>query len=583
MTEDEVGERRCRQDGPTALVVAWAAVARAVLLVQLRLVRSMLLLRRILLLVIVTAVLLEAVLQAVAFTMFVASRPPTAEVADSGATRILCVGDSFTYGDGASDPAHSYPASMERILAERHGIDAQVVNAGWPGQDSRDVLATLRDRMDTVRPNVVCVIVGANDKWNRPEPLAADQAVEKFRFRFRWRTARLLRLLFGGWGVLHDHRQPQTPPPAQTPPADTAPQPPPPPTQAMVAAARVLVRDAGVTWNGESPVWPEKSAPAAQEAIDDAKRRLAANDLATARKVVVDALASHPHDSFLHLVHIEVALRIGDTAAAEQGLAALQAGVAAKPDVTNAHAYVLALTLIGRLEEAHVAAKVAVTVMPRALNLWQDFAAIELRRDEAAAGRCYRKCLELTENIRPWDDTNVAGLGRCLAKTDPRAAARLLLAGLLLQGRIEGWPWSCCLVVAPTRVQREHMQDLLAPDGIDARGATLLRTAFDELYVSNGDSWRRVLRGHLLAIGTMAYASGAKLVFATYPSEAEQNAILKEAANECGAAFVPLRDRFERELRTRRRGDLFVADGHCNDAGYEIMAVEIAKTIADLK
>jgi lysophospholipase L1-like esterase len=49
-----------------------------------------------------------------------------------------------------------------------------------------------------------------------------------------------------------------------------------------------------------------------------------------------------------------------------------------------------------------------------------------------------------------------------------------------------------------------------------------------------------------------------------------------------GVPLVRVRSRFDRELKAVERDTLFVADGHCNDQGYAIMAEEVAKVVATL-
>src|SRR5204862_5082060 len=93
------------------------------------------------------------------------------------ARTVLCVGDSFTFGLGASGRDHAYPQTLERILRERTGDPSwQVINAGHPGQDSSAVLRHLDAQLAEHRPAFVCVMVGCNDWWSKPARLPADAA-----------------------------------------------------------------------------------------------------------------------------------------------------------------------------------------------------------------------------------------------------------------------------------------------------------------------------------------------------------------------------------------------------------------------
>src|SRR5262245_6819923 len=94
---------------------------------------------RLLLATVVPWLLVEALLQLGALA--VAALAPSRIAAPADGCAVLCVGDSYTYGLGASSPEFAYPAALESILS-RAPIDAgsRVVNAGWPGRNSRDVV-----------------------------------------------------------------------------------------------------------------------------------------------------------------------------------------------------------------------------------------------------------------------------------------------------------------------------------------------------------------------------------------------------------------------------------------------------------
>jgi len=50
--------------------------------------------------------------------------------------RVLCLGDSATFGTGSNDD-ETYPAQLKKILKRRHpGRNVEVINAGIPGYSS---------------------------------------------------------------------------------------------------------------------------------------------------------------------------------------------------------------------------------------------------------------------------------------------------------------------------------------------------------------------------------------------------------------------------------------------------------------
>lgn len=83
--------------------------------------------------------------------------------APAAGTRILCVGDSFTYGVGAPEGA-SYPAHLQQLLDGDYGPKAySVINEGVPGQNSSELAARLDFLLTAHRPGVLLILTGANN------------------------------------------------------------------------------------------------------------------------------------------------------------------------------------------------------------------------------------------------------------------------------------------------------------------------------------------------------------------------------------------------------------------------------------
>jgi len=85
-------------------------------------------------------------------------------LAKGGDFNIICIGDSFTYGLGAS-PEESYPGQLQHILnkavPERH---IKVINLGIPGYNSSQGLRYLRGELDFYKPKVVFIMTGMNNE-----------------------------------------------------------------------------------------------------------------------------------------------------------------------------------------------------------------------------------------------------------------------------------------------------------------------------------------------------------------------------------------------------------------------------------
>ncbi|MFN7972491.1 MAG: SGNH/GDSL hydrolase family protein [Acidobacteriota bacterium] len=86
-----------------------------------------------------------------------------------GETRVLCLGDSSTFGFWVGQE-EAYPQVLERILRDRTGNPAQVINAGAVGASSfqgRQLYERLAPRLPV---DWVVVAFGHNDRWLRPLP-----------------------------------------------------------------------------------------------------------------------------------------------------------------------------------------------------------------------------------------------------------------------------------------------------------------------------------------------------------------------------------------------------------------------------
>ena len=106
---------------------------------------------RVALALLVPPLLIEASLQAA--SLWASWRISSTDRDGGGRCAVLCVGDSFTWGLGATGADGSYLAQLEMLLAQRL-IDgaSRVVNGGWPGRNSRIVLEQLppQDRKSVV-------------------------------------------------------------------------------------------------------------------------------------------------------------------------------------------------------------------------------------------------------------------------------------------------------------------------------------------------------------------------------------------------------------------------------------------------
>jgi lysophospholipase L1-like esterase len=82
--------------------------------------------------------------------------------------RVLCVGDSHTYGAGVAR-GDAYPAGLQHLLDERAPGDHSVVYLGLPGLSSTQLRNRLPVWVQRYAPTLVVAWVGVNDAWNDAE------------------------------------------------------------------------------------------------------------------------------------------------------------------------------------------------------------------------------------------------------------------------------------------------------------------------------------------------------------------------------------------------------------------------------
>ncbi|MDD5746067.1 MAG: GDSL-type esterase/lipase family protein [Candidatus Omnitrophica bacterium] len=93
-----------------------------------------------------------------------------------GKIRLLCVGDSHTYGIGA-EKGLSYPDQLQRMLDKEMGGEyVQVFNAGRPGFNTAMLAQRFNSLLYNFSPQAVIVMSGDNDFWNFEDVFAAQDS-----------------------------------------------------------------------------------------------------------------------------------------------------------------------------------------------------------------------------------------------------------------------------------------------------------------------------------------------------------------------------------------------------------------------
>jgi len=115
-----------------------------------------------------------------------------------GKWRMLCLGDSNTYGLYV-DKSQAYPQVFEALWNANPAAavgPVQVLNLGFPSTNSSKLAKDFRHMLWMFRPDIVTVMIGVNDRWTVPETAAASPNRLDRLAAALWRGSRVYRFLY---------------------------------------------------------------------------------------------------------------------------------------------------------------------------------------------------------------------------------------------------------------------------------------------------------------------------------------------------------------------------------------------------
>ncbi|MCH7869942.1 MAG: SGNH/GDSL hydrolase family protein [Myxococcales bacterium] len=144
---------------------------------------------------VLSCILTEVVLQIGGLYVRATSEAAASSWKSGSAVRVLALGDSNTYGLYLEDRDDAYPSVVQTLWRERHSPEPaiEVINAGVPGTNSSRVRRDIQRLLETFRPDVITLMVGANDYWTEPVPFHDESLTLGNRL---WEYSRLYRLFY---------------------------------------------------------------------------------------------------------------------------------------------------------------------------------------------------------------------------------------------------------------------------------------------------------------------------------------------------------------------------------------------------
>ncbi len=490
---------------------------------------------------------------------FYASRSAVTDIERGRSARtsrtILCVGDSYTYGSGASTRENSYPGRLAQELAE--ASDWNVINAGWPGRNSAQVMQRIPGMLAEYQPNVLCLLIGRNNRWNREEidlpPPALDQVadLDAQGWEWRWRTARLISIC---WGRIRGRE-------------DTRPSEP-----AVVVEPSKPARSESPRPPSPSPS-PRRSVP---ESPEQRAKRLA-------RKKAVEDLADSP--DYQPIQQSLQLLEDNKKDAAAKVLADARDRFRESTDLITIEEYVKVLEDLRHHQTTVEECQFFLQEFPESEILWGTLAGplAHLKRlDEAyhAVGEAFR-CTGGDQ--KAWLFNARATVHKAARKYD--SALDDFVTAYALSGNQQ-------LLASNLSRLGQHSPDVfddlagamerleLPPD---ARAVVLDTVAEIRQHWTTTEEGVPLhiqkLTDDLSSIQGLCEQAGVDLMLLTYPTDIEESRCIRRFAEEAGVPFLDLVPIFGKLLEAAKPSDYFIPDGHPNDAGYLIIAREVTQIV----
>lgn len=509
-------------------------------------------------------------------------------VARAGGVTILCVGDSYTFGMGAP-PEQSYPKQLERQLnASGNGRRYTVVNRGEPAQNSRLLLQNLSSNLESVRPDIVVVMTGLNICWNLRgySEWASDDrqrltALDDYLHRIS--VYRLAKLLY--YNVIqkaHGETRfpwvaaaqgPQWTPPSgpmgsgsQIGPSPSARSLEPPPSRAnkddetadhdvpreRLVRARVeygQARIAARNGNRDEAIAHLKRAAEANPYYTPFHVELVRFAMETRNREALVPTLTNALKSIRYREDFYIALANALQARNDpQGVVnALKPGAAAMPDSVRINE-LLGLNALSLQDFAlaRKALQAAYTVYPRFQSAHPLGCLYKDAREVRKAIECFEKAIEI----------------------DPEEGFTRSLPFLLQLFHDSHLDQECDAYLE----RLAKMRPDLAPALAELKGGS----------GKDGGFQRWILKDYE-EVARLCQKRGVQAIFSTYPGPLDPNSSSVDLVSEAARLNqVPLVDNISAFRSRPDRDSCFVADGHCNEKGYGILAGDVARVILGL-
>lgn len=480
--------------------------------------------------------------------------------------KVLCVGDSYTQGVGASELKYSYPMQLQEALRQKSSLNWEVINNGKAGTNSSELVRFLPRLFEIHRPKYLVVLVGVNDSWNFEYADAQDPPASKSANVVPWKLrCRTCRLVFMVGKLFRDIQAGKENVQAQTSSMD----------------------------QGVSPQEEGQQGLTIEQMITRGDSLSSARKLTEAAEVFEKIVRQYPAYENLIEVQIKLAETLAELKRMDEALSyalAAQKRIAGQTSLYH-HGLAWLFMRLGKFDLAKSEIEQYEKMIPvsgeQINTVWGNYYFETYNYPEAE--KCFLKALTPGNPLAPFamrtlariysfDDSKLLEAKKLLMKA--YAMDRNMQMTELYLGIVHSTPWD--------KFQRVLEQDTEVP-GID-------RQTHDEFVAISRTFARRhsvpgayradlagTLQANLTAILELCSQYKVIPVLMTYPDHKEQNAVIRKF---CAGNKIPLFDaeaKFAVLLKDKRFETYFVVDNHLNDQGYLVLAQELGALLMGLE
>lgn len=281
---------------------------------------------------------------------------------------------------------------------------------------------------------------------------------------------------------------------------------------------------------------------------------------------------------------ISRALRQGAPEDAEARVAQLQRELELTPSAEVAEALVVALATLGDGEECLRQARSGVEHWPESAVLWHHLAWQSYQEDDLdSATHGIEEAYRLSSGAplqKRWSILWHRGV--IWMRRDPARSLRTAIELYLAEEKPANFRG--LVNYEPGAIDASVLERVLTELGLPREVEARIRELF-----AGATSWEstdvaEIHASHLRQVVEHCRAAGAQVVLLTYPRPLLYvDDTTRALAQSTGVTRVDLAPEFTRRKREEPGVEYFVPDGHCNDAGYGIVARLVARVIRGLR